>query len=436
MLVIDAKRLRLASIPRRRRAVALTSVLIAVSLAACSSGGSGTTSAGKTNGSVTANGTVTMWVGSWWAPNVPGLQAAWTKDHPEIKLDIQPLPINNYADKFVAAALGGAPPDIIDVDVSMLSTIAAKNLLVPLDQFVKQENIDPTKYASAVWEASTFKGAQYGVPDHGYASFMYYNKTMFDGAGLAYPTSSWDYAEFLKDAQKLTTSGNSGFGMAADLSDPANAMDFVAQCIWGHGGDFFDKNQTVATINSPEAVAGLTFWADLYTKYKVTPSGTPNFTSTRDIVPLFEAGKVAMVTQGAQLMTEFDKHPALKYGMVTMPNKVNRGGGWTMGIPVGAKNPDAAKVFLKWFTNPDIQGKFMPTTPGLIAANAVSPWNKPQFDVSTSAFKDSRSLPYVANWTPMQTAMVTELQKVLVGQESVKQAADNMENKLNALLKS
>jgi multiple sugar transport system substrate-binding protein len=426
--VNEAKKLR-ARTARRWVAVAATTMLAAAGVAGCTS-----TAADSSGGE--PSGTVTIWVGSWWQPKVDALVAAWNKDHPDITLDIQQQPINNYADKFTAAALGGDPPDVIDLDVGMLSTIAAQNLLQPLDQFVTDNKIDPTAYAKAVWEASSFGGTQYGMPDHAYSSFLYYNKDLFDKAGVAYPTADWDYDTFLADAQALTKDDMTGFGMAADLSDPANAMDWIAQNIWGHGGDFFNDDQTQATINSPEAIAGLQYWADLYTKYHVVPASTPNFTVTRDVVPLFEAGKVAMVSQGAQLMTEFAKFPDLNYGMVTLPDKVNRGGGWTMGIPTGAKNPEAAKVFLQWFSDPTTQGTFMPTTPGIIASNAVDPWNAPQFDVSTAAYADSRSLPQVANWGPMQVAIVTELQKVLVGQETVKQAADSLESQLNDLLKS
>ena len=102
-------------------------------------------------------------------------------------------------------------------------------------------------------------------------------------------------------------------------------------------------------------------------------------------------------------------------------------------VPVGAKNPAAAKVFMSWFSDAKRQGELMPTTPAIIKSNDVAPWNKKQFTVSTAAFADSRSLPQVANWTPMQTAIVTELQKVLVGQKTVQQAADSMAQQLDAL---
>lgn len=380
------------------------------------------------------SGKLTVWVGSWWQPNVAGLTAAFEKAYPDIQLDIQTQPIAGYPDKFTASALGGDPPDIVDLDIGMVSTIASRHLLQPLDDFIKQQNIDAKAYASAVWQASSFGGVQYGVPDHAYSSFMYYNKTLFQKAGVPEPTSSWTYDDFVNDAKRLTGNGVYGFGMAADNSDAANVMDFIAACIWAKGGDFFNAAGTAATINSPQSIAGLKLFADLYTTYKVTPPGTPNFTTTRDIIPLFAAGKVAMMSQGATAFTVLVNYPQLNYGMVTMPDKVNRGGGWTMAIPVGASNPDAAMAFIKWYADPKIQGTYQPTTPGLIAANDMPPWNKPQFDVSTAAFKDSRSLPQLANWTPMQTDIITEMQKVLVGQETVDQAANTLQDDLTSKL--
>jgi multiple sugar transport system substrate-binding protein len=77
------------------------------------------------------SGTVTLWVGSWWGTQVPILQKLWQADHPQIKLDVEPLPINGYLDKFATSALGGAPPDIIDLDTTWLSTAAAQGLLQP-----------------------------------------------------------------------------------------------------------------------------------------------------------------------------------------------------------------------------------------------------------------------------------------------------------------
>ena len=63
-----------------------------------------------------ASGAITIWVGSWWAPQLAITHKLWQADNPEITLNIEPLPINGYLDKFITAALGGTPPDIIDLD--------------------------------------------------------------------------------------------------------------------------------------------------------------------------------------------------------------------------------------------------------------------------------------------------------------------------------
>jgi len=412
-----------------RRAVVLS--LVAVGAAGCASGGTPKADA-KATGTVKASGTVTVWVGSWWVDMVPPIEAQWNKDHPEITLKFEPLPINGYVDKFTASALGGDPPDIIDLDGTIISTVAAQKLLQPLDDLAKQ--VDVKDYAPGIWSYSQYKGVQYALPNRASSDAFYYNKTLFDQAGIAYPTDAWTYADMLDMAKKLTISGQYGVGLAADVSDPANAMDLLSGIIWANGGEFMNNDNTKSTINSPKAVEGLTFWSDLYTKYKVSPAGTPNFTTSRDVLPLFEANKIGIFTTSSNALAEFAKHPELKFGLVLSPGKVNRAGGWTMGIPVGAKNPDAARVFLLWFSDPKRMGTLMNRTPARISANAIAPWNDAQYAVFSEALKDSKALPQVANFSEMQNIIITEAQKILVGQKTPQEAADAMAKQIDPIL--
>ena len=149
------------------------------------------------------------------------MQELWKKDHPNITLDVQPLPINGYLDKFTAAALGGAPPDIVDLDSTWVSTVAAQGLLQPLDDVVDKINV--ADMSPAVWTASDYNGVQYAIPNRGGPGVWYYNKTVFDKAGVPYPTHGWTYDDFLDIAKKLTIPGEQyGVGVPADASDPSN----------------------------------------------------------------------------------------------------------------------------------------------------------------------------------------------------------------------
>src|SRR5690606_28445580 len=220
-----------------------------------------------------------------------------------------------------------------------------QGLLQPLDDLVPQLPVDDL--APAAWQASQFKGTQYAVPNRSGPGVYYYNKTVFDKAGVPYPTDGWTYDDLLDIVQKLTIPGDQyGIGVPADISDPSNVTTMFAPILWAMGGDFLNEDNTEAAINSPEAVAAITYWSDLYLKYKVAPEGTPNFTTTRDIQPLFEANKVGLLTSSSNAFDTFAKNPDLQWGVVLSPDGVNRGGGWTMGIPVGAQNTEGAKEFL------------------------------------------------------------------------------------------
>ena len=379
-----------------------------------------------------ASGTVTVWVGSWWQSQVPLVMQTWAKDNPKITLKMEPLPINGYLDKFVASALGGTPPDVIDLDATWVSTAAAKGLLQPLDSTA--QGLEVKDYAPAVWTASHYKGVLFALPNRASSTVFFYNKTVFDKAGASYPTDGWTYNDLLQIARKVTIPGQFGVGVAADISDPSNVMDLLAGVIWAHGGDFLNKDNTKATINTPRSVQGLAFWSDLYTKYHVAPQGTPNFSTTRDLLPLFEANKLGMVLGSSNIVDEFSKHPELKWGAVLSPSKVNRSGGWTMGVPVGAKNAAAARVFLLWLARPENMGKLMNRTPARLSVYNTPPWNDPKFGIFTKALHDARSLPGVGDWFGIQTVIITEAQKILVGQMTPRQAADSMAKQIDVIL--
>lgn len=380
-----------------------------------------------------AGGQITIWVGSWWEPQVPIMQELWKADHPEITLDVQPLPINGYLDKFTAAALGGAPPDIIDVDSTWVSTVAALGLLEPLDDLARELNV--ADISPAIWKASGYKGVQYTIPARGGPEVWYYNKTVFDKAGVPYPTAAWNHDDLVEISKKLTIPGQQfGIGVPADASDPSNVLTLFCPILWYFGGDFLTPDNSGPAINSPESVKAITYWSDFYLKYKASPEGTPNFTTTRDLFPLFEADKLGLIVSSSNTFDALLQKPHVKWGVVTAPDKINRAGGWTMGVPVGAKNPEAAKVFLKWLARPEIQARVMNRFPANLKARALPPWNDPKWDIFEEAEPDARAVPSVAGWFQIQTAVIQELQKLLVGQRTPQEAADAAAERITQII--
>ena len=378
--------------------------------------------------------TVTVWVGSWYKDQVPVIVDAYKKDHPNITLQIEPLAINGYMDKAIAATIGGNPPDIIDLDAVMISSMAGKNLLQTWDDYIK--DLDISDFAAGIWSAGILNGKTYALPNRNASSVYFYNKTMFDAAGIPYPKDDWTYADMLEISKKLTIPGKQyGASIAAALSDPANVMTSFASMLWGFGGDFLDKTNTRSVLNQPNSVKAIKFWSELYTVHKVVPEGSVNYSFTKDVVPMFISNKVALFPGSSAQFSMLSTNKDLKWGVVACPQKYNRGGGWSFTIPAGAKNPAEAREFALWFVKPENLGKLAIREPSRKSATNVAPWNTEEFKPVFAASSYSKLTPNIPQWTDIQNMVITELQKILLGQKSPEQGAQDMTDQANALLK-
>jgi multiple sugar transport system substrate-binding protein len=401
-------------------------------LAACGgAGGSGATPQPSASAGA-PSGTLTVWVGSWWQPIIPKVVQAFEQAYPKVKLTIDAIPISGYEQKVVTATLGGTPPDVADLDTTWVSSIASKRLLQPLDPYFG--TLPAKEFSPGSWVGSHFNGKLYAVPDRDGSMVYFYNKTVFDTAHVPYPTDSWTYQDFLSIAQKLTVPGQRyGVGMAAALSDPSNVMSSFAPVLFANGGNFLDKTNTTATINSAAAVKAITYWSELYTKYHVAPPGTPGFTESQDVQPLFVNNQVGLMPGTSNLYTAFAANANLRWGMVLPPGKVGVGGGYAMSIPAGASNPTAARAFISWLIQPEHLA-LLNREPARSTALVYPPWNSADFAPLRNAMPYQRPLPPVANWTQMENDLIVHLQKVLAGTETPKQAADALQTQFTSLL--
>ena len=273
---------------------------------------------------------LTVWMGSWWdgAP-AQKVVAAFEKEHPNRKLKIEVFPINGYQEKMVTSILGGSAADIIALDATMIGDVAGRNLLETWDDHIK--GLDVEDFDKGIWSASVVNGKLYAMPHRGATGVYFYNKTMFDEVGLAYPKEGWTYQDMLAMAKKITVPGQKyGVGIAASASDVANVYTSFAPVVWANKGEFLSADNKKARINEPEGVAGITFWTELYTKHKVVPEGSINFAITKDVVPLFMNNKVAMFPGSSAQFTMLAANPAVKWAPEVGPDGWNRGGGWAL----------------------------------------------------------------------------------------------------------
>ena len=156
------------------------------------------------------------------------------------------------------------------------------------------------------------------VPEYVLPFGLLYNKTMFAAAGISSPPKTW--AQFVRDAKKLTNPAKNQWGTVIDPSDPFDPWHIGWVLTRQMGGNFVNAADNHATLNSPTSVKALRFWFDWITKFHIASPGDVTFKSA-DELHAFENKQVAMlVMQGPTLIPSLNSSPVAKdYAFAPMP---------------------------------------------------------------------------------------------------------------------
>lgn len=377
--------------------------------------------------------TISVWMGSWWADQIPIIEEAFAEAYDDMRVEIEPVPISGYVDKAVASTLGGNPPDVLALDATFIPAMVNSNLLENWDGY--KSRLDIEDFAGAIWSAGIFDGSIFAVPYRASSTVFYYNKNMFDNAGIPYPSADWTYPEMLEIMKGLTVAGEQwGYGMAGAISDPSNVMGQLASLVWAFGGEVLSADGKTILLTDKAAIDAMKFWAELYTTHKVAPPGSINY-SSNDQLDLFLANKVATFNHADSASKALANQTDIEWGIQVFPERVNRGGGWSYTIPVGAENPDAGREYVIWFTKSENLAKYTIRMPSRPSATTSDPWNNDIYKVFLDSAKSTRLLPVIPQWTDIQNIWIREMQNVLEGSMTVEEAMAIVKKEGEALIR-
>ncbi len=221
---------------------------------------------------------------------------SWERSHPSIEVKIEHTNYNDYVSKILTRIAGGTPPDVIFTEVDNFVNFYEKGALLSLTEILRK---DPTfmigNYFPEVIRRFTHGGNLYCIPrDTAPFACVFYNKDLFDEAGVVYPPDNWDWNELLVKAKALTKIKN---GMVQQYGFYAWAWQ---NFVYSNGGSIVDDvdNPKRCTLADPKAVGGLQFYADLVLKHRVSPSQTAIQNLGMQITQMFMGGKLAMFASG------------------------------------------------------------------------------------------------------------------------------------------
>jgi multiple sugar transport system substrate-binding protein len=134
--------------------------------------------------------------------------------HPNIKVNQTSISQTGMAEKYLSAIAGGDPPDIIMIHGARdFPAFAENGALMALDDLLKQDNIDPSKiWFPAEYDTYVWNGKTYALPYATGTGFflLFWNKGMFEAAGLDPETPPKTWSELEEFTEKLTVKNASG----------------------------------------------------------------------------------------------------------------------------------------------------------------------------------------------------------------------------------
>lgn len=365
--------------------------------------------------------------------NLAKIVAAFEKKNSNIKVTVKTLPYDSYGTALQTDLAAGTPADVFDINgPSSYGPYQANGVLAEL------KGVDSGQYNKALLGSYATSGKQYALPTSFSDVVLYYNKGLFDKAGVTYPTSSWTWKDETAAAEKLT---DKAAGVWGD-HQPVTYNEYYKTLVQ-NGTTFLSKDGKKAAFNTPAGIEAA--------KWLVDKSGTTMPTiadgqGTADFdTNLFKAGKLAMLHTGIWVFGAFADSPANWDIAVEPGNTTHASAVFSNGIGVSATSKHPAEA-QKW-------AEFMSASETMVSVRLDSGWELPTTSDTTKlatyltkgkpanrqavfdAAKKIAPAPSIGdNQSAMQDAITGELVEAQAGRESVEVALTNAEKKINALL--
>jgi ABC-type glycerol-3-phosphate transport system substrate-binding protein len=368
------------------------------------------------------------------------------KAHPDIQVELQRIPYNEYVTKLLTQVAGGVGPDVIFTEVENFADFYLRNALEPLSPYIQSDKLDMSVYYPQVVDRFTVDNQLFVMPrDTAPICVIYYNKKAFDDAGVPYPTDDWTYEQFVAIAKKVMKSDASGkvtrWGFVDDWVMPQ-------PWIYDFGGSYANdvKHPTKWTFaTDPNTLAGLQFRTDLIYKYKVMmPPSQMTAMGGMGTSDMFINGSTAMFLSGLWKTPSFRAIKNFQWDVVMFPkgpngNRAFGTGGSGYGILKNSTHKKEAWELVKYISGEEGAKKLAATglaQPALMAvANSnlfldnQDPHNKKML---LEAVKYVKYSPMCKNWFETVNSVIgPELDRVWNGNETPAEAMQKLQPQLD-----
>lgn len=268
--------------------------------------------------------------------------------HPDLQVIAENTPWGEFLDKYLAAAAADTLPDILYCQYAWAQRFIGQGVFMNHQPYIEaQLDFDLDDFTKPSLVSYQKEGDLYVIPYDEGPLLLYWNVDLFDAAGVPHPTPDWTMAELLNAAISLTKGAGAEkiYGFAG-LPYPDGAMN--ATYLYPFGAKFWNEPaENECHLDTPEAIAALTWWLDLAHEYAVSP--TPADSTLGGGAGGFAAGRVAMFQQGTWFTPTLTNRVQFRWDLAHWPHGPSAHTTATMGsgyaITKAAQQPDLAWIY-------------------------------------------------------------------------------------------
>lgn len=324
------------------------------------------------------------------------LTSAFEAEHPDIALDIVPVPWDQLLDRLTTSIAGGSPPDLSVIGTRWLLEFAALDAIEPIEQWISKDTVDDILPGTI---EAVLNGELMGLPIAAGARILAINPDI--------TTTVPQTMEELRNAAAAVTQGST-YGLVMPGKKHTELTDF-AYYFYAAGGDFFetkaDGSYGKSTVNSAAGVKALQFMVDLANE-KLVSEGYLSQNRT-EAHPLFYSGGAAYVMigawvesasqqAGAAFTPQYAQIPGFS-GSSSTPLIITD----TLAMFSGSENKEAAGAFVDFFYQTEWKTKFdeLVGFPPVTKSGSVLPqFQSPLYQALSEAALNAKPWPLIEGW--------------------------------------
>lgn len=430
---------------KRLLAVIAAAAAIPMVLSSCTGGGGGATKL-----DTKADVTITWWTGQADEPEalLEKMAGEFHADHPNVTIKVSPgaPTTDDLLQKLSAGFVSGDYPDISYSYGSWVGELASSGRMLDITKKVADPSLKWDEFPESGRETATPDGTVIGFPAVIDNLTLLYNKTLFDKAGLSYPTNDWTWDDFRAAAKALTDESTQTFGTAYPVDGGEDTVWRFWPRLWQNGGQILSDDGTKSAFASDAGVKALDFMRAM----AVDDKSVYLDQTDQKFEPLFVSGQIGMIIDGPWLLYDLGEG-GTDYGVSFLPG--------TNGDHTTVSGPDIWALFdhqdanraywsfelIKWLTDAKQDARYsmglgnLPMRPD--AEKSLPEYQTllsqfPGVDVMVENFANVKyARPTAAGYTGLSAAIGKAISEVLQGKgtsaDALKAAAKEADDALN-----